>query len=168
MKTKLLWAVLLGLVVLACLMLHQAVVEGKQIRCDDSLWTHVYNPQRLIVHQKCATVTGVIADATHGRRKDGLRHEADGDCHGWLKLDPGQEKFLNAGNDSDEGGNLVFEVVCMFPVTQKDAISACKGYKNKIVIPAVGTHVRMTGSWVQDTNHAHWNELHPVSSVAVE
>jgi hypothetical protein len=131
------------------------------------LWRHVYNPSRLKILKANAIVTGVIVDATHGKRKQGVRREADGDCHGWLKLDPGQEQYLNAGNQTDEEGNLVFEIVCMFPVTQKDAIQACKGYKNTIQLPAVGSHVRMSGSWVQDDNHAHWNELHPVSSIEV-
>jgi hypothetical protein len=135
--------------------------------CDDSLWRHTYNPERLQVHSMCVTVTGTIVDATHGKRKDGVRKEADGDCHGWLELDPGQEKYLNAGNASDEEGNLVFEIVCMFPVTQKDAVSACKNYKNKVVLPPVGSHVRMSGSWVQDDNHARWQEIHPVTSIEV-
>jgi len=138
--------------------------------CDDSLWHHVYNSTRLQVHQMCVTVTGTIVDATATRKtpsKDGVRHEADGDCHGWLKLDPGQEKYLNAGNMSDEGGNLVYEIVCLFPVTQKDAISVCKGYKSPVKMAPVGSHVKMTGSWVMDDNHQHWNELHPVSSIEV-
>src|SRR5689334_14624329 len=66
-------------------------------------WSHVYKPSRLIVKAKLVTVTGVIVDATRGKHRDGVRHEADGDCHGWLKLDPGQEKYLNAGNMSVEG-----------------------------------------------------------------
>lgn len=140
---------------------------GQHIPCDDTLWQRVYNPERLRIHQMCVNFTGTIVDATHGKRKDGVRKETDGDCHGWLKLDPGQEKFLNAGNMSDEEGNLVFEIVCMFPVTQKDAISACKGYKNKVTLPPVGSHVRMAASWVQDDNHARWNEGHPVTKFEV-
>lgn len=135
--------------------------------CDASLWKHVYNPQRLVVKQQCLTVRGVIVDATHGKRKDGLRHEADGDTHGWLKLYPLQDNFLDAGNRSAEEGNLVFEVVCKYPVKQKDAISACAGYKSPIVIPPVGTHVCITGSYVQDQEHAKWMEIHPVSSIEV-
>jgi hypothetical protein len=130
-------------------------------------WSHVYNPQRLIVKAKKATVTGTIVDATHGKKKDGVRHEADGDCHGWLKLDPGQEKFINEGNKSDEGGNLVYEIVCLYPVTQSDAKAACKGYKSPIHLAPVGSHVKITGSWVQDTNHAKWLEIHPVSAIEV-
>ena len=53
---------------------------------------------------------------------DGVRHEDDGDTHGWLKVDPQFEDLLNPGNLNNEGGNLVFEVVCKFvPPKQADA-----------------------------------------------
>ena len=55
--------------------------------CDNTLWQHVYHPTRLIVKQQCLAVTGTIVDATNGTEQDGVRHEADGDTHGWLKLD---------------------------------------------------------------------------------
>ncbi len=135
--------------------------------CDSSLWNHVYNAQRLIVKQSCIAVTGTIVDATAGRQADGVRHEKDGDTHGWLKPDPQFENLLNAGNKSAEGGNLVFEIVCRYPVTQQDAKAACKGYKTPITIPPVGSHVRIVGTYVQDTFHAQWMEIHPVTSITV-
>ena len=135
--------------------------------CDDSLWDHVYNPQRLIVKQKCISVTGTIVDATNGKKSDGVRHEADGDTHGWLKVDPEFVNLLNAGNKSAEGGTLVFEIVCRFPVTQADAKSACQAFNNSVKIPSIGSHVRIVGSYVQDTNHSKWMEIHPVSSIEV-
>lgn len=137
-------------------------------QCDDSLWDHVYNPQRLIVNQKCIAVTGTIVDATNGRKPDGVRHEADGDTHGWLQVDSQFSNLLNAGNKSNEGGNLVFEIVCKFPVTQADAVASCpSAYKSPVEIPPVGSHVRIVGSYVQDTNHAKWMEIHPVTSITV-
>jgi len=135
--------------------------------CDPSLWTHVYRPQRLIVKQTCIAVTGIIVDATAGKRHDGVRHEADGDTHGWLRPDPQFANLLNAGNRSTEGGNLVFEIVCKFPVKRKDAKGACRGYRSRIAIPPVGSHVRITGTYVQDTSHAQWMEVHPVTSITV-
>ncbi len=63
--------------------------------CDETLWNHVYKPSRLVVQEKCVTVTGTIVDATANQkthRKDGVRHEPDGDIHGWLKLDPGRKR----------------------------------------------------------------------------
>ena len=136
-----------------------------EAQCDDSLWDHVYNPQRLIVKQKCIAVTGTIVDATHGKHPDGVRHEADGDTHGWLKVDPQFSNLLNAGNISDEGGNLVFEIVCKFHVSQADAKPSCSAYQSTIRIPSIGSRVRIVGSYVQDTNHSRWMEIHPVSSI---
>ena len=135
--------------------------------CDATLWSHVYHPTRLIVKSACVTVTGVLVDATAGRQPDGVRHEADGDTHGWLQLDPQFQSMLNAGNRNAEGGNLVFEIICRYPVTQKDAQSACSGYTDHVQLPPVGSHVSLTGMYVQDTFHAQWNEIHPVSRVSV-
>lgn len=135
--------------------------------CDGTLWNHVYHPTRLIVKNPCVKVTGTIVDATAGNRSDGVRHEADGDTHGWLKVDPQFKDMLNAGNLSAEGGNLVFEIVCRFPVTQKDAKAACKGYSDQLQLPPVGSHVSVVGTYVQDTFHAQWNEIHPVTSISI-
>jgi len=136
-------------------------------QCGSSLWNHVYHPARLIVNQQCIAVTGTIVDATKGTEPDGVRHEADGDTHGWLKVDPPFENLLNAGNKSDEGGNLVFEIICRFPVTQPDAKTACQNYADQVNLPPVNSHVRIVGTYVQDTFHAKWMEIHPVTSIEV-
>jgi Bacterial SH3 domain len=136
-------------------------------QCDDTLWTHVYHAHRLVVKQPCIAVTGTIVDATNGKKPDGVRHEADGDTHGWLRLDPGLEDLLNPGNLNNEGGNLVFEIVCKFSVTQTDAVQACSDYKSPVAIPPVGSHVQIVGTYVRDTNHAQWMEIHPVTSITV-
>jgi len=138
--------------------------------CDPAISDHVYHPNRLIVKEDCIAVTGAIVDATATQsvhQPDGVRHEKDGDTHGWLKLDSGFENLLNAGNKSDEGGNLVFEIICRFPVTQTDAKAACQGYTDAVVLPPVGSHVRIIGRYVQDTFHAKWMEIHPVTSITV-
>ena len=136
-------------------------------QCEASLWSHVYHSQRLIVKKQCAEVTGIIVDATNGKESDGVRHEKDGDTHGWLKVDSQFQNLLNAGNLSDEGGNLVFEIVCRFPVTQPDAESACQGYTDTVKLPSIGSHVRIVGTYVQDTFHAKWMEIYPVTSITV-
>jgi Bacterial SH3 domain len=138
--------------------------------CDPSISAHVYHPNRLIVKQECIEVTGTIVDATATQSKhqaDGTRHEPDGDTHGWLKVDSGFENVLNSGNINDEGGNLVFEIICKFPITQTDAKAACQGYTDQIMLPPVGSHVRIIGRYVQDTFHGQWNEIHPVTSITV-
>jgi hypothetical protein len=144
-----------------------ALLPALATGCDSSLQSHVYHPTRLIVNLQCIAVTGIIVDATGGKELDGVRHEKDGDTHGWLKPDPEFQNLLNAGNKSDEGGNLVFEIVCRYPVTQPDAKAACHGYTDRVSLPPVGSHVRILGTYVQDTFHAQWMEIHPVTNITV-
>jgi hypothetical protein len=136
-------------------------------RCNRNLLAHVYNPKRLVVLNRCIAVTGTIVDASNGDRSDGVRHEKDGDTHGWLKPDAEFERLLNAGNTRDEEGHLVFEIVCKFPVSQKTAKSACRGFQNSIEIPPIGSHVRIVGQYVEEKNHGKWREIHPVTSIKV-
>ena len=35
-------------------------------------------------------------------------------------------------------------------------------------LPSVGSHVRVVGVYVQDTFHAQWMEVHPLTSIEVE
>jgi hypothetical protein len=136
--------------------------------CDPSLWQHVYNPNRLVVKQQCIGATGIIVDATKGKNKDGARHEADGDGHNWLKLDPGQEALLLPGNVATQQGNLVFEIICRYRVTQADAKTACQNFKSAVVLPPIGTHVRVWGSLIEDMDHKPIHrEIHPVTRIDV-
>ena len=112
---------------------------------------HVYSPDRLQLLAPCVTVTGVV---------DAVRSERDGDYHVLLRLDPGEEKYLNAKNAS-ELGDLVLEPVCEVTVTQADAIAACAGYSNPLRVPPVGSRISVTGPWVLDRDHG-WQEIHPV------
>jgi hypothetical protein len=137
--------------------------------CDETLWQHTYNSQRLQVIERCASVTGVTVDASHGKNKDGCRHEADGDLHCWLTLDvwpTDQSQFLSQGNQLHQDGNLVFEPECQHKVAQADAQAACKNWTQKLKLPPLGTRVRITGAAVLDTQHGH-KEIHPVSSIEV-
>jgi hypothetical protein len=69
---------------------------------------------------------------------------------------------------SNEGGNLVLEIVCKFSVSQADAKALCPAsYHTPVTLPAVGSRVRIVGSYIQDTNHAKWMEIHPVSTIRV-
>ncbi len=52
-------------------------------------------------------------------------------------------------------------------MTQADAKTACQGYKDTVTLPPVGSHVRIVGTYVQDTFHAKWMEIHPVTSITV-
>ncbi|HXI32534.1 MAG TPA: hypothetical protein VNH63_00490 [Gemmatimonadales bacterium] len=140
----------------------------EMVGCGDHLWRHVYHPSRLTVKQDCVTITGTIVDATSHHEPDGVRHERDGDTHGWLKVDAPFAAAINGGNTSDEGGNLVFEIVCHYTVTQADAVPACASFADHTAIPPVGTHVAITGTFVQEKNHKKWNEIHPVSKIKIQ
>lgn len=145
-----------------------AASAAKATGCGTAIASHVYNPDRLTVYSKCVTVTGTVVDATKGKRRDGVRKEKDGDTHGWIRLDPAFTAMLNTGNRTHEGSNLVFEVVCFWAPTQPDAVSACPhSYANKVTLPPIGSHVAMTGAFVQDENHQHWMEIHPVTKIRI-
>jgi hypothetical protein len=122
--------------------------------CDASLWAHVYSPKRLQQVTPCISVTGTIEESNV---------DEDGDQHFLLKLDPGQDKLLNKRNQKKKSGDIVLEIVCANPTTQKKPKAACAGYTNPIRIPAVGEHVKATGTYVIDT-HNGWAEIHPVST----
>jgi hypothetical protein len=126
------------------------------VQCDQSLWNHVYNPSRLQVVEPCKTVSGII---------ESKRVEADGDYHIRLKLDPEFANLVNAANVKGQFGDLVLEPICMNRVTQLDAISACQNFHQNIDIPAIGSHVQVTGSYVLDKEHGKWAEIHPVTSI---
>jgi hypothetical protein len=118
----------------------------------------VYNPQRLVVQQKCVTVTGTVHI---------VRPEKDGDVHMRLTLDPQFISMLNAINRSRQNGALVIEPMCEHTPTQPDAISSCQGFTQSFSALTEGAHVKVTGSYVEDRDPGHgWREIHPISSVA--
>ena len=130
-----------------------------------------YYPARLIILNDCVTVMGTVVDAkaplAH-HRADGVRKERDGDTHGWLKVDAPFSTLINDGNTSDQEGNLVFELVCHFNVTQPDAKPSCEGFSDSTTIPPIGSHVAITGTLVKEKNRGKWNEIHPVSRMKVQ
>ena len=121
--------------------------------CDESLWTHVYNPTRLQRLATCIAASGTVAESLV---------DPDGDQHFLLRLDPGQEALVNQRNDKKKSGSLVVEIVCANPVSLPKVKDACVGYTNKISLPAVGAHIRAIGSYVIDS-HNGWAEIHPVT-----
>lgn len=129
--------------------------HGVKPSCTASLWSHVYDPSRLTIVNRCITVTGTVTESS----RDG-----DGDQHFLLKLDAGQDQLLKKRNMKKKGGDLVAEIVCANRVKIKKAKAACAGYSNRISLPTVGAHVTVTGSYVIDT-HNGWAEIHPVSQL---
>ena len=125
------------------------------IDCDTSLWKYVYNPERLQIIDRCKTVTGVIEESSA---------DEDGDQHMLLKLDNGQEDLLTKKNIKKKQGDLVIEAVCANKTTLKKVGITCEGYINKIQIPKLGDHVKVTGSLVIDS-HNGWAEIHPITKI---
>lgn len=127
--------------------------------CDDSLWEHVYHPQRLKVVEKCISVTGTIHH---------VKKEADGDDHIQVRLDPEFRHLLNARNKAAQADALVVEPICQNPVTQADAQEACRDFHSTVEVPPKGSHVRVLGSYVLDAEARHgWMEIHPVTRIEV-
>jgi hypothetical protein len=117
---------------------------------------HVYHPDRLVEQKGCITVTGVIAKKLK---------EKDGDWHVRLTLDAGQgADLINEANDEKQGGDLVFEPICLNKITQKNAKAACKKFHQKINLPNKGDHVTVTGIHMLDNEHG-WLEIHPVTKI---
>ena len=118
----------------------------------------MYNNYRLIVHDSCISITGIM--------NSWETVEADGDIHLRVAVDAPFNYMINSENVSHEGGFLVVEPVCAEPISQPDAVSACVGFSNSVFIPAAGEHVKITGDYVTDNDHG-WNEIHPVSSIEI-
>ena len=131
--------------------------NGTIINCDTSFWKYVYNPERLHVINKCKTVTGTIEESNA---------DEDGDQHMLLKLDDGQKDLLTKRNMKKKQGDLVIEAVCVNKPSLKKVGRTCTGYINKIQIPRVGEHVKVTGSLVIDS-HNGWAEIHPMTKIEV-
>jgi hypothetical protein len=130
-------------------------LPAKDAACDASLWNRVYNPTRLTQVNSCVTATGTVAESTA---------DDDGDQHFLLDLDKGQKALLNKRNVKKKKGDLVVEIVCVNPVKLKKVKQTCAGYRNTILVPPVGSHVRVTGTYVMD-GHNDWMEIHPASRV---
>ncbi len=105
----------------------------------------------------CKTVTGVIEESSTNE---------DGDHHMLLKLDAGQEDLLTKKNTKKKQGDLVIEAVCANKTTLGKVGNTCNGYINKIQIPKLGEHVKVTGSLVIDT-HNGWAEIHPITKIEI-
>ena len=136
------------------------VCSNNTSSCRDlaNISSHVYVPVRLQVVRSCITVSGTV---------NATIYEADGDVHVRLRLDPASSNWTNSANDQYQYGYLVVEVVCVRTPTQTDAIPACQGYTNQILVPRAGEHITVTGPYVLDRAHHNWAEVHPVYSLVI-
>lgn len=115
----------------------------------------MYNPSRLQTISSCVTVSGIASRTIQ---------EADGDLHVWLTLDKSSTSYSNSPNIHN--GDLVVEIVCVYPITQSDAVAACGNYRNNVTLPSEGDHITVNGPYVLDTLH-NWYEIHPVYSLTI-
>ena len=129
-------------------------------QCDTTLWKHVYWSKRLIVKQKCLTVTGTVKT---------IFNELDGDCHIRIKLDAGQDSLMNSKNFTKQDSCFVIEIVCEHNPKQPGSGYACKGYVNNVTVPTIGEHIKATGVYVKDNGYPGyrhgWMEIHPASRI---
>ncbi len=120
--------------------------------CDESLLSHIYNPGRLEVIDRCIAVTGTVAKA---------KKENDGDYSIQLLLDKEYESLLNQNNYDYQNGALVVRIIC-----QDSRKEECRGLNKPVTIPARGTRVRVIGAYA--LNHSTinaWAEIYPATSV---
>lgn len=114
------------------------------IDCGDP-HAHVYSPDRPRLYAACISLSRTIQSETP---------QADGDFHVRLRVDAGQScagrPCLNGGNTSEQAGDLVLEPVCENPISQADAVDACQGYHNPLVIGAFGLVIAL-GVWLIHT-----------------
>ena len=117
----------------------------------------MYHPQRLQIIDSCKSVLGTI---------ESKKSEPDGDYHIKLKLDPQFSNLINSANVDGQHGDMVVEPICQHAITESIAAAvACSNFHQNINIPAVGSHVNVTGSYVLDKEHKGWAEIHPVTHI---
>jgi len=136
---------------------YSLFISSSFAQCNNNLWHYVYHPNRFIVRDSCITVEGTII---HKKK------EADGDFHIRLKLERNESRYLNEKNYEMQDSCLVLEIICARKVKQRDAIVPCRGCPKDVYVPRKGEHVKVTGSFVTDTEHG-WNEIHPASSIEI-
>ena len=124
-----------------------APVKLPAAQCDASLWTHVYDKERLQVLEPCTAVEGRVVS---------IHHNQDGDVH--IALDPDDKHVLNLINATHTRRTLVVEIIC------ERAQPACGSYRSPVPVPKAGDRVRVTGAYVTDRDNG-WNEVHPVTRI---
>jgi hypothetical protein len=124
---------------------HRAALRAGGAACHapSDVLSGVYHPERLRVLSPCRIAAGTVAR---------VHREPDGDVHIDVALHAGYSTLVNEVNQSAQGGSLLVEFM------PRDG--------GRLPEPSVGDQIRLTGAWVDDTDHG-WNELHPVWSVQI-
>ena len=155
-------------VVLAVMVMFMALLVAAKLRysgrpplklpaadCNADLWKHVYEPERLHVIEPCTAVEGRVVS---------VHLAADGDLH--IGLEPDHNSVLNLVNVMHAQRHLVVEAVCDHPSVKNQAGPACEGFISAVAAPGIGDRVRVTGTYVTDSDNG-WNEIHPVTRIEI-
>lgn len=134
----------------------------------------VYLPSRLLVKDRCVTVTG---------RVDCVRREPDGDVHIELGLSRRYRHLLTPANafqrcPGHPGPHLVVEIIPQHGDLPFPDNSATRAGFVTPKAPKPGQRIKVTGPYVWDTNTLHdliypgrhvanWAEVHPAWNVTV-
>jgi len=129
--------------------------------CDDLLWNHVIGKERKKVVARCITVSGIIIQV---RPQRSLSYSVG------LNPDPKFVNLITPANLKYRGGHLVLRVYRPNSVIQSETssyfCSMCGKSHQNIIIPPLGTHVSVTGSYVLDPGHGWWAEINPVTTIS--
>src|SRR5262249_26139414 len=111
--------------------------------------------ERLQIRQECTAVEGRIVF---------LERSEDGDLH--IGLKPDDKAVLNLFNIIHGHRELIVEIICEHTPVRESAIPACAGFHSQVTIPQIGNRIRVTGSYVTDSDLG-WNEIHPVTRIEI-
>lgn len=157
----------------------KALHDSSSVSCDSSFWSHVYTPSRFKVLQNCIELTGIVWETPS--------IEGDGDYHILVRLDPGQENYLNHKNNTLKDSCLVVETVCavrdhnsegetrttlFYDLLYSDLPQCCENYVNTVYTPKKGEHIRVRGPLVMDVGKYEivkhgWLEIHPANKIEI-
>jgi hypothetical protein len=134
-------------------------------KCDNRLWQFVHPSEQLKMVQECVTVTGIVdsigSEGALGKQTDNYQF--------LLKPDPGYRDMVDGLNLVLQQGDLVIQMDCARLNVKSEAAASCQGIANSIVLPEVGDHIQVTGSFVYNPvflGKFGWNEIRPVSDIA--
>jgi hypothetical protein len=92
------------------------VMKLAATNCNEDLWSHVYEKDRLKVIEGCTAVEGRVVS---------LHRSKDGDLH--IALDPDAKSVLNLVNALHAHRTLAVEAVCDHAPEEQVAMHACAG-----------------------------------------
>lgn len=115
----------------------------------------IADPGKYTLVAGCQQVQGTLVAAAPA---------ADGVAQLRLSPDYGQAGVFALANMTRLGEQLPVNVVCVDPLSEA-AAALCGTFRAKVGVPAIGTHVRITGALMSDSAGG-WNVLQPAWEIA--